>query len=87
MWISAYCKTGIHVNVIYTCWHGRCTDFTIRMICRKKEYLRVRRSQKLLLVRKFSCTNKSGNFVKDTNTSGYSVVRALFTSYTDYFTP
>ena len=26
--------TGIHVNVIYTNWHGRSTDFTLRMICK-----------------------------------------------------
>ena len=44
-------------------------------------YLRVHRSQKLLLVFKFTCTNKNGNFVKETYTSGYIVVEQ-FIHYT-----
>ena len=75
--ISAYCTTGIHVNVIYTCWHGRPTDFTLTMISKNREYrLRGSPISKALtiLVRKFTCTNKNGNFVKETDTSGYSVV-------------
>ena len=40
----------------------------------RKCILRVRRSQKLLLVQKFTCTNKNGNFVKENDTSGYIVV-------------
>ena len=47
---------------------------------------RVRRSQMLLLVCKFTCTNKNGNFIKETNTSGYTVVWAIYTSHTDKFT-
>ena len=59
--------TGIHVNVIYTNWHGRSTDFTLRMIC------------KAGLKRSYSYENlpvqtKNGNFVKETDTCGYSVV-------------
>ena len=37
-------------------------------------YLRGRRSQKLLLVGKFTCINKIDNFVKETDTFGYIVV-------------
>ena len=36
--------------------------------------LRGRRIQKLLLVWKYTCTNKNGNFVKETDTSGYIAV-------------
>ena len=48
--------------------------------------LRVRRSQKLLLVRKLTCKNYNGIFVKKTDTSGHSVVWAIYTSHTDQFT-
>ena len=30
--------TGIHENVIYTNCCGRSTDFTLRMICKNREY-------------------------------------------------
>ena len=36
--------------------------------------LRVRRSQKLLLVQKLTCINKNDNFVKETDAPGYIVV-------------
>ena len=49
-------------------------DFHAPKVINTLDYLRVRRSQKLLLVLKFTCTNKNGNFVKETDTSGYIVV-------------
>ena len=30
---------SIHVNVIYSNWHGRSTDFTLRMICKQVGFL------------------------------------------------
>ena len=57
--------TGIHVNVIYTNWHGRSTDFTLRMICKIGNTEGFAELQKILLVRKFTCTNKNGNYVKE----------------------
>ena len=56
-------------------WLNLLSDVTSDAILGNGE-LRGRRSQKLLLVRKFTFTNKNGNFVKesDTCTSGYIVV-------------
>ena len=52
---------------------------------RLNKSLRGRQSQKLLLVWKFTCTNKNGNFVKKTYASGYFVVWTIFASHIDWF--
>ena len=36
------------------------------------------RSQKLLLVSKFTCTNKNDNFVKETDTAGHIVIQHTY---------
>ena len=43
--------------------------------------------QKLLLVWTFSCINKNGYFIMETDTVGYIVVWTIYTSHTDHFTP
>ena len=51
------------------------------------QWLRRRRSQKSLLVRKFTCKIKNGFSAKDIDSSGYIVALAIYTSHTGQYIP
>ena len=50
------------------------TPVIVNIFSLDQDYLTVRQSQKLYIVLKFTCKNKNGNFVKETDISGYIVV-------------